>query len=472
MAGLAISPKVRRLLVIGAAAGAVILIVVVTDDSDTGLGALRTDLTPEGVVLIGDARPASLEAIASELAAMRQKLGAMEREQKSERDRRRRGIVDMASRLERMLRSQDAGQRAAASFQYERLKAELEALGLSTAELDRAIEDAKAEAGDLRDGAPQVLDLPGGDAPAGDERGEEDGATERGPGARSLVAAPDPAEDMADLRVKRLLTADEARKLFREEFERDRDARPFAEPAVFAPEATPGEDLAGGPGAIRRLSSFEPEEIGPEDDRRAVGGNEVFIPSGSILSGVLLNGLDAPGGSSASSNPMPVVVRLKHEAILPNRFSANVRECFALLSSFGDLSSERAQFRGEQLSCVLRDGTVIQKPLKAYGVGEDGKVGSRGRVVTRQGQLIANAILVGALEGVADAFDDTSFISVGAAGGTDVGSAIGGGFSGAFDRIADWYLTQADKLFPVIEIDAGRALDVVLTEGMAFRVDL
>ena len=471
MAGLALSPKIRRLLVIGAAAGAVILIVVVTDDSDTGLGALRTDLSPEGVVLIGDARPASLEAIASELAAMRQKLGAMEREQEGERERRRRGIVDMASRLERMLRSQDAGQRAAASFQYEQLKAELEALGLSTAELDRAIEDAKAEAGDLSDGAPQVLDLPGGDAPAEGER-EEEGATDRGPGGRSLVAASHAVEETAELRVERLLTADEARRLFREEVERDRDARPFAEPAVFAPEAAPSEDLAGGPGAIRRLSSFEPQEIGPEDNRRAIGGNEVFIPAGSILSGVLLNGLDAPGGSAASSNPMPVVVRLKHEAILPNRFSANVRECFALLSSFGDLSSERAQFRGEQLSCVLRDGTVIQKPLKAYGVGEDGKVGSRGRVVTRQGQLIANAILVGALEGVANAFDDTSFISVGAAGGTDVGSAIGGGFSGAFDRIADWYLTQADKLFPVIEIDAGRALDVVLTEGMAFRVDL
>ncbi|MEO0762403.1 MAG: TraB/VirB10 family protein, partial [Pseudomonadota bacterium] len=457
MAGLALSPKIRRLLVIGAAAGAVVLIVVVTDDGDTGLGALRTDLSPEGVVLVGDARPASLEAIASELAAMRQKLGAMEREQEGERDRRRRGIVDMASRLERMLRSQDAGQRAAASFQYERLKAELEALGLSTAELDRAIEDAKAEAGDLPDGVPQVLDLPGGDAPEESER-EEEGAAERTPGGRSLVAAPEAEQELADLRVERLLTADEARRLFREEVERGRDARPFAEPAVFAPEAAPGEDLAGGPGTIRRLSSFEPQEIGPEDNRRAIGGNEVFIPSGSILSGVLLNGLDAPGGSSASSNPMPVVVRLKHEAILPNRFSANVRECFALLSSFGDLSSERAQFRGEQLSCVLRDGTVIQKPLKAYGVGEDGKVGSRGRVVTRQGQLIANAILVGALEGVANAFDDTSFISVGAAGGSDVGSAIGGGFSGAFDRIADWYLTQADKLVPVIEIDAGRAL--------------
>ena len=52
-----------------------------------------------------------------------------------------------------------------------------------------------------------------------------------------------------------------------------------------------------------------------------------------------------------------------------------MRECFALLSAFGELSSERASMRGEQISCILVDGTVMQRPLKAYGVGEDGKAG-------------------------------------------------------------------------------------------------
>ena len=48
----------------------------------------------------------------------------------------------------------------------------------------------------------------------------------------------------------------------------------------------------------------------------------LFIPAGTILRGVLLNGLDAPTGQGARSQPTPALVRIKHEAILPNRFRA------------------------------------------------------------------------------------------------------------------------------------------------------
>jgi len=43
---------------------------------------------------------------------------------------------------------------------------------------------------------------------------------------------------------------------------------------------------------------------------------------------------------------MPALIRVKHQAILPNRVRADVRECFLLVSGFGDLASERAQLRG------------------------------------------------------------------------------------------------------------------------------
>ena len=69
---------------------------------------------------------------------------------------------------------------------------------------------------------------------------------------------------------------------------------------------------------------------------------ELFIPAGSILSGNLLNGLDAPTGKGARREPFPVLARLKDEAILPNRFRADVRECFLVSAGYGDLSSERA----------------------------------------------------------------------------------------------------------------------------------
>jgi conjugal transfer pilus assembly protein TraB len=264
----------------------------------------------------------------------------------------------------------------------------------------------------------------------------------------------------------------ETRALFRR-----RDARPsLVTPASLdaRPGAAPGAAPAGGhDGALRLVTSVEIEEV---ERRPDVGGSRVFLPAGSIFSGVLLTGLDAPGGAAASANPVPVLLRIKHEAILPNRFSANVRECFVLLSSFGDLSTERAQMRAEALSCILRDGTVIQEELKAYAVGEDGKAGVRGRVVTRQGAFIARAITVGVLDGIAQAFDRSTDISVaagGAAGGTDaIVSGLGAGFASALERVADWYLDQASQLFPVIEVDNGRQIDVVLTSGLEFRVDL
>ena len=43
----------------------------------------------------------------------------------------------------------------------------------------------------------------------------------------------------------------------------------------------------------------------------------VYLPAGSFFSGVLLTGLDAPTQLAAKSSPMPVIIRVKKEAILP-----------------------------------------------------------------------------------------------------------------------------------------------------------
>jgi conjugal transfer pilus assembly protein TraB len=42
----------------------------------------------------------------------------------------------------------------------------------------------------------------------------------------------------------------------------------------------------------------------------------------------------------------------------------------------------------------------------------------------------------------------------------------------ALDRLAQYYITLAEKVFPVIEIDAGRTVDVVLTQGIALGQSL
>jgi conjugal transfer pilus assembly protein TraB len=200
-----------------------------------------------------------------------------------------------------------------------------------------------------------------------------------------------------------------------------------------------------------------------------------YLPSGAFTRAVLLGGLDAPTGGQAQRNPQPVLLRLADNAILPNQFRARVKECFIVGAGYGDVSSERAYIRTESLSCVTRDGTAIDVPVKGYVAGEDGKAGMRGRLVSKQGQILANALLAGVASGIGHAFTQSATtLSVSPLGttstvdpGKQLEAGLGTGVGKALDRLAQYYISLAEKVFPVIEVDAGRSVDVVLTQGVA-----
>jgi conjugal transfer pilus assembly protein TraB len=200
-----------------------------------------------------------------------------------------------------------------------------------------------------------------------------------------------------------------------------------------------------------------------------------YLPSGAFTRAVLLGGLDAPTGGQAQRNPQPVLLRLADNAILPNQFRARVKECFIVGAGYGDVSSERAYIRTESLSCVTRGGTAIDVPVKGYVAGEDGKAGMRGRLVSKQGQILANALLAGVASGIGHAFTQSSTtLSVSPLGttstvdpGKQLEAGLGTGVGKALDRLAQYYISLAEKVFPVIEVDAGRSVDVVLTQGVA-----
>lgn len=246
-------------------------------------------------------------------------------------------------------------------------------------------------------------------------------------------------------------------------------------PSAGAPNLKSGAQAGGGLNIVtiesESISTFEEEEEKP-----------IFIPSGSIISGVLLNGLDAPTGRNARKDPFPVLVRVQHEAILPNYFQADVKECFATLAGYGDLSSERAFLRGESFSCIKNNGDVIEVQFPSYAVGEDGKAGVRGRLVTKAGSLIAKTALAGFAAGVAEAFDTSPVpvIQTGDAGSSRVyqdsfgsGAArhgASGGASAALTKLADYYMDMADEMFPVVEVDAGRSVDIIVTTGFKLKI--
>ena len=203
-----------------------------------------------------------------------------------------------------------------------------------------------------------------------------------------------------------------------------------------------------------------------------------FLPV-SFTRGILLGGLDAPTGGQAQSNPHPVLIRLSDNSVLPNQFRGEYRDCFVVAAGYADISSERACLRLENLSCVRADGATLEVRIQGSVYGEDGKVGMRGRLVTKQGQMLANALLAGVVSGIGQGLStaNTSYSSspLGTIASTDSNAdayraGLGQGVGKALDRLAQYYIKLAENTFPVIEVDAGRQIDVVITKGV--RIDV
>lgn len=260
----------------------------------------------------------------------------------------------------------------------------------------------------------------------------------------------------------------------------------------FASAPQPPEPPKSGSGAKKADAKIDIRTIASEEkeaDPKAEKEHEMFLPAGSILSGALITGMDAPTGQGARKEPFPALLRIKKEAILPNRFRADIKECFLIASGFGDLSSERAYLRAEVISCVREDGGVIETKLDAYAAGEDGKAGVRGRLVSKQGQILARSLMAGFMQGVSEAFSVKSVPTINvrdinstnsnktyspvmeqAFNGEALQGAAISGTGKALERIADFYLEMAESLYPVIEVDALREIDFIVKRGQTLKL--
>lgn len=211
--------------------------------------------------------------------------------------------------------------------------------------------------------------------------------------------------------------------------------------------------------------------------RDTTGGQtaETYIPAGTFMRGVLLSGLDAPTGGQAQQNPHPVVIEVLDMASLPNKFRADYTSCRLTANGAGDLSSERAYIRLDRLSCISNDGGAIDVAVKGFIADQSGKAGVRGRLVTKQGQVLGNAMLAGVASGIGTAFSQgamTSSVSpLGATqsvkDGQQIQAGVGQGVGNALNQLSRYYIQLAEKMFPVIEIDAGQPVDIVITKGMS-----
>jgi len=204
------------------------------------------------------------------------------------------------------------------------------------------------------------------------------------------------------------------------------------------------------------------------------------IPAGAFAEAILLGGVDASTSIQASSDPRPILLRLTDPGTLPRRFKSDLEGCHVLAASYGDLSSERVFMRLEKLGCVERKtGEVIEISIQGYVAGEDGRAGVRGAVVDRAGESMRNAMVGGFFSNIGKFLGQAKTpITFSPMTGLAQNNALdtneifkqsaANGMGGALDKYADFYIKRAEQMQPVIQVAAGRRVDLVFTQGMDF----
>jgi len=252
---------------------------------------------------------------------------------------------------------------------------------------------------------------------------------------------------------------------------------PGMPPAANPNAAMNDEREIGGISRVKGEVSADSKEDKKKDKKKSV-----YLPI-SYMRATLLSGLNAPTNMAGSGStmggggghPVPVLIRVKTPAVLPNEVKANLRGCFVIADGKGNLATERAELVLVSLSCIDRKGqSVIDQKLTGIVVDADGKAGLKGRVVTKMGAMIARSMIAGMMGGFGDALKTTSTTtSLSALGGVEtidpkkIGMAgLGSGLSSAFKDTQRFYLNLARQTFPVIEIGAARPVTILITRGV------
>ena len=167
---------------------------------------------------------------------------------------------------------------------------------------------------------------------------------------------------------------------------------------------------------------------------------------------------------------------------MPNDYTLDIVDCHMLGSAIGDLSQSRVLIRAEAISCNTHTGESIEKRINAYAVdSSDGLAGVQGEVVFKAGAMLANSMKAEFLSGFANAFSPNRVQSLNTSPSASqlwqtqnldraAGAGIGEGFSGAAERIAQYYMDLAEGAHPVIELIPGIEVDFIVQAGMTLNL--
>ena len=229
------------------------------------------------------------------------------------------------------------------------------------------------------------------------------------------------------------------------------DAQAAAAPAPRLRILRPG--APGTPGTEAAPQPPPPPSPGPRP-----GGPWVRLPIGSTVTGELLTGAFA---TKARGDALPVLVQLRSAYSGPNDTEIPLEDCLLIGKATADISSVRARVEAVSLSCVLPDGTAFERVVRGYLTGEDGTLGVPGKWEFRSGRWLAN--LLSAMGTAAAGIYADVAIAEALAGANILGSVS---TSDTTERIQEFFLQRAEEILPVVWVESGTPVYLVMLEGL------
>ena len=247
----------------------------------------------------------------------------------------------------------------------------------------------------------------------------------------------------------------------------------------------------GSPSGAVRILNFGSAEQGSKSPKKRtseispllVEDSPEYLPPNSYAPAKVIVGVDASVGVASQSDPLPVVLRITGPArsVVKNGklLTTNITGCIVNGAARGDLSSEKVYVKLARMTCDQPGGRVAVSEVKGF-ISFAGKSGVRGRVVSREGSLVSQALLAGIVGGFGRGFSaNANGIFSGQIGtdgkrdslsGADIlTGGLGQGAGDAADTVSKYLIERAEQYQPVVEMPTGIDIEIVFLDGVHVR---
>ena len=209
-----------------------------------------------------------------------------------------------------------------------------------------------------------------------------------------------------------------------------------------------------------------------------------YLPPNSYAPARVIVGVDASAGVASQTDPLPVVLRITgpaRSAVKDGKLlTTNIQGCVVNGAARGDLSAEKVYVKLQKMTCDQPGGRVAVSEVKGF-ISFAGKTGVRGRVVSREGSLVTQALLAGIVGGFGRGFSaNANSLFSGLSSGTDgkrqalgpsdiVQGGLGQGVGNAADTVSKYLIERAEQYQPVVEMPTGIDVEIVFLDGVYVR---